>query len=304
MGVTSPLVSIITAIFNGQETLEACHDSVMLQTCKDFEWLLADDRSTDNSYDMISSWSDPRIHIFQTSANTAGPAAPRNLALSRAKGAYIAILDQDDIWEPDNLERQLAFMERYPEIALLSSNLRLLGATGKQRRPGIRRPGLKFPTPGDVYRDNPFLSSAIIIRRSAVEAVGGFDEHPAVRGRDEWELAIRISLKYKTAFNGGFIAGAHRLHQNNLSREILSSRGMEYIRDKHDQHFPLGLVWDVRARDCYNIARDALRQGDRMLFKKQISKAASYRARYRWKGLFLKSKESFGQVLAKLRASR
>jgi glycosyltransferase involved in cell wall biosynthesis len=78
--------------------------------------------------------TDPRIHIFQTPANTGGPAAPRNLAISHAKGEYIAILDQDDLWEPDKLEKQVAFLEKHPDIGLLSSNLRLIDLAGRENR--------------------------------------------------------------------------------------------------------------------------------------------------------------------------
>jgi len=285
----NPLVSIITGIFNGQSMLEECYRSVVAQTYKNFEWLVVDDRSTDNSLDMISNWQDGRIRVLQTATNTGGPAAPRNLAVAKSQGEYIAILDQDDMWDADKLEKQLEFMEKHKEAGLLSSNLRVIGSREqKGKRPGIRKPGLIYPGADDIYRENPFLSSAIIMRRFVVEDVGGFDEHPEMRGRDEWELAIRISLKYRTAFNGNHIAGIYRLHQNNLSRSISSFVGMDYIRNKHDHHFSDGLVRDVRARDCYNKAREALNSGAMAIFDEQISKATNYRSYYKWKGLFLK----------------
>ena len=288
----NPLVSIITGIFNGQDMLEECYRSVVAQTYKKFEWLVVDDQSTDNSLDMISNWQDARIRVLQTATNTKGPAAPRNLAVAKSNGDYIAILDQDDTWSADKLERQLEFMENHKDVGLLSSNLRIVGDyEQKHKRPGIRKPGLTFPVSDEIYRENPFLSSAIIMRRFAVENVGGFDEHPQVRGRDEWELAIRISLKYRTAFNGDHIAGIHRLHKSNLSHCISSFVGMDYIRDKHDHHFSDSLMRSVRARDCYNRARDALNSGAMAIFDEQISKATSYRSFYKWKGLFLKYKK-------------
>jgi len=291
-----PLVSIITGIFNGQGMIEECYRSVVAQTYQNFEWMVVDDRSTDNSLDIISNWQDARIHVLQTASNTGGPAAPRNLAIAGSKGDYIALLDQDDTWDPDKLERQLEFMERHKEIALLSGNLRVVGESKqKKKRPGIRKSGLIYPGADEIYRENPFLSSAIIMGRLAVEDVGRFDEHPEARGRDEWELAIRISLKYRTAFNGNHIAGTYRLHRNNLSRSISSFVGMDYIRNKHDHHFPDSLVRDVRARDCYNMARDALNSGTMKIFDEQISKAASYHPYYKWKGLFLKYKKYLQQ---------
>lgn len=289
-----PLVSVITGIFNGEGMIEECYRSVVAQTYKNFEWLIVDDHSTDKSLETISNWQDARIRVLQTATNSGGPAAPRNLAVANSKGAYIAILDQDDMWEADKLERQLDFMVKHKEIGLLSSNLRVFGnSEQKGKRQCIKRSGLIYPGADDIYRENPFLSSSIIMRHFAVEDAGGFDEHPEMRGRDEWELAIRISLKYRTAFDGNHIAGTYRLHQNNLSRSISSFVGMDYIRNKHDHNFSESLVRDVRARDCYNMARDALNSGEMAIFDEKIAKAASYRSHYKWKGLFLKYKNKF-----------
>jgi len=136
-----------------------------------------------------------------------------------------------------------------------------------------------------------FYPQAIILRRFIIEDIGGFDERPEVCGRDEWELAIRVSLKYRAAFNGDHIAGSYRSHQRNLSLAISPSFGMNYLRNKHDHRFPDSLVRDVRGRDCYNIARAALNSGEMDVFEEQISTAASYRSYYKWKGLFLKYKK-------------
>jgi len=286
-----PLVSVITAVFNGQDTLEECRQSVIAQKYVNIEWLIVDDQSTDNSFNIISNWQDSRIRLSQTASNTGGPAAPRNLAFALSKGDYIAILDQDDLWDYDKLERQIDFMEKYKDIGLLSSNLRVADHSRKMRkRPGIRKSGLIYPTSDDIYRENPFLSSAIIMRRIAVEDVGGFDEHPDLCGMDEWELAIRISMKYKTAFNGNHIAGTYRVHQKNLSFFISPSAGMDYVRNKHDGHYSESLVRDVRARDCYNEARHALISGQMAVYHDHISRAARYRSFYTWKGIYLKYK--------------
>lgn len=289
------LVSIVTGVFNGQGTLEECHRSVIDQTYDNFEWLVVDDRSTDNSFDIISNWKDARIRVLQTASNTGSAAAPRNIAIAKSKGDYIAILDQDDLWYADKLKRQIEFMEIHEDIGLFSSNLIAVGDhKQKDLHFCIKKPGLIYPRPDDVYRENPFLSSATIIRRHTIEDVGGFDEHQELHGLSDVELAIRVSLKYRTAFNGNHIAGVYRLHHSNISRSVLSFIRMEYIRNKHDQNFSDSLVRDVRARDCYNNARYALNSGAMAIFDEQISKAASYRSHYRWKGLFLKYKNWFG----------
>ena len=105
------LVSIITPSFNSSKFIRECVDSVISQTFQDWELLIVDDFSKDNSKDIISELSsqDERIRPFFLEDNI-GAAAARNVALKQAKGKYIAFLDSDDIWNEDKLENQISFM--------------------------------------------------------------------------------------------------------------------------------------------------------------------------------------------------
>ena len=103
------LVSIVTPVHNDGEYVKQTIESVLHQTHKNWELLIVDDCSTDNSVEIIRSFSDPRIRLFRNEANM-GAAYSRNLAMREAKGDYIAFLDGDDWWAPNKLERQLAFM--------------------------------------------------------------------------------------------------------------------------------------------------------------------------------------------------
>lgn len=217
--------------------------------------------------------------------------------LENAKGDLIALLDADDLWDSDKLQRQLDFMERDTDIVFLSSNLRLVDDINRKIEDCIRKRRIVYPKASDIYRENPFLSSSIIAKRSVVEDVGGFDESHELLGRDEWDLAIRVSLKYKAAFDGKHIAGTYRWHEGNLSHDILSPlSSMEYLRDKYDQYFPPSLIRDVRARDCYNVAKNALRMGELKVFEEHIKKASRYRGYYRWKGAFIRCKNLFSNI--------
>jgi glycosyltransferase involved in cell wall biosynthesis len=106
------LVSIITPLYNASNWLEATVNSVLSQTVKDWEMIIVDDCSSDNSYELACKLSeqDKRIKVFQLKKN-AGAAAARNKAISEAKGRYIAFLDSDDLWFPQKLEVQLNFMK-------------------------------------------------------------------------------------------------------------------------------------------------------------------------------------------------
>lgn len=107
------LVSIIMPSYNAERFILDSINSVRNQTYQDWELLITDDQSKDNTYAIIKSVAeeDPRIRIFRLDVNS-GAAVARNSSISQAKGRYIAFLDSDDLWLPDKLEKQLDFMQR------------------------------------------------------------------------------------------------------------------------------------------------------------------------------------------------
>ena len=108
-----PRVSIITPSYNSAETIDATLASVRAQTFADWEMLVVDDCSTDDSAARVAAVAtlDPRIRLLRQAKN-GGPAAARNRALAEARGDFVAFLDADDLWLPEKLARQLAFMLR------------------------------------------------------------------------------------------------------------------------------------------------------------------------------------------------
>ena len=111
---SAPLVSIIIPNFNSQKYLRETILSVIGQTYKNWELIIVDDHSTDNSIKMIEEFtkSDPRVTMLKTIKNSGGPATPRNIGLEHASGDYIAFLDSDDTWFQDKLSVQIEYMLR------------------------------------------------------------------------------------------------------------------------------------------------------------------------------------------------
>lgn len=103
------LISIITPVYNSEKYISDTINSVLAQTYTNWEMLIADDCSSDNSAEIIKRYTDSRIKYFKLEANS-GAAIARNKALEKAKGNYIAFLDSDDTWKPEKLEKQLKFM--------------------------------------------------------------------------------------------------------------------------------------------------------------------------------------------------
>ncbi len=113
------LVSIITPCYNGAKYIGETIQSVLSQTYSNWEMIIVDDGSKDNSDEVIKSFSDPRIHyIYQ---DNAGSAAARNNGIRRANGQYIALLDADDLWLPEFLEKQIAFMKEKNAVCVACS---------------------------------------------------------------------------------------------------------------------------------------------------------------------------------------
>lgn len=108
----SPQISVITPCYNAGPTIRETIDSVLQQTFKDWELLIIDDCSTDNSAEIIREYSsrDSRIKYFKTEEKSGSPSTPRNIGIDNASGEYIAFLDADDVWLPDKLAKQIEFM--------------------------------------------------------------------------------------------------------------------------------------------------------------------------------------------------
>lgn len=107
-----PLISIIIPIFNGEKYIFETIQSVLNQTYTNWEMIIVDNKSTDDSIKVIKTICDNRIKIIHLEYNSGGPARPRNIGLDNAKGEYIAFLDADDVWLPNKLEEQFIFMSK------------------------------------------------------------------------------------------------------------------------------------------------------------------------------------------------
>lgn len=123
------LVSIITPCYNGEKYIAQTIRSVLAQTYGNWEMLIVDDGSTDSSARIIRGFADPRIRLLQQ--ENAGSAAARNAGIRAAQGRYLALLDADDLWEPEFLNEQLAFMKRHDALCVCSA-YRCIDESGKE----------------------------------------------------------------------------------------------------------------------------------------------------------------------------
>lgn len=114
--MTDTLVSIITPCYNGEKYIAQTIRSVLEQTYENWEMIIVDDGSSDGSADIIRSFTDSRIRLMQQ--ENSGSAAARNAGIRAAQGRYLALLDADDLWEPEFLTRQLEFMQKHKALCV------------------------------------------------------------------------------------------------------------------------------------------------------------------------------------------
>jgi glycosyltransferase involved in cell wall biosynthesis len=198
------VVSVVMPVFNGAAHLAETLWSVLEQSYQATELIVVDDGSTDDSLRIVAAEA-PEARVIRQS--NAGVSAARNRGLSEARGRYVIFLDQDDVWHPEQLARQVAWLEAHPDHgAAVCRYHHWRPVNGVYPEPaGIwgTDPGLRIDPAftGFVYHQFLFdcwaLTSGTLLRRDIVSAAGGFDEHQEFG--EDWELWLRLSLTTRFA---------------------------------------------------------------------------------------------------------
>src|SRR4030042_1812239 len=167
-----PKVSVIIPTYNRAHFILEAIQSVLAQTYADYEIIVVDDGSTDNTKDVLRTYGDKLKYFYQ---NNRGPAAARNLAISKSEGEYIAFLDSDDVWMPNRLEVQVPVLDDNPDLAFICSDARVVDSRGREIN--IWRKAKNNNKTFESLREENFISTlTVLMRRACFNAVGGFDE--------------------------------------------------------------------------------------------------------------------------------
>ncbi|MEW6614426.1 MAG: glycosyltransferase [Thermodesulfobacteriota bacterium] len=190
------MVSVIIPTYNQAKFLGYAIDSVFSQTHKNFELIIVDNHSEDQTEELVSSYKDPRIRYF-IFKNHGIIAASRNLGIDNSTGEYVAFLDSDDLWKHDKIEKQLDVFKKNPEAGIVYSDYEIIGENGEP----VSRRYTPIHYEGNITRKllhyNFAALSSVIIKRSCLEDTGKFNEHKELVTCEDWELLLRLSLKYK-----------------------------------------------------------------------------------------------------------
>lgn len=188
----NPLVSVIIPVFNDATYVGQAITSALNQTYKNYEIIVANDGSTDATADILDSFGSK---ITVLNLDHSGICASRNAAIRKSRGEFIALLDSDDLWEPEKLQKQIDYFNKHPEFALVYCyNINFTDET-EDSVAIVKKVDFEGFIFKDLFFKNGFANSTIIIRRDAFDAVGGYDE--SLMAMEDYELNLRISRKYQ-----------------------------------------------------------------------------------------------------------
>lgn len=257
---TNTIASIITPTYNRSHLLGRAIRSVLGQTFKDWEMIVVDDGSTDDTEALVRSFMDSRIKYICHETNRGAPVA-RNTGIKAAIGEYVGFLDSDDEWLPKKLELQVAVLSQNPG-RFSNLGVVLTGTLAMDDRNGQL---IRASTPqyrGNVY-DRPFKSSlrgscSMLVRRDCFDQVGYFDE--SLPASQNWDICVRLASKYEFDIVPDQLVITHRNHGAHVRTTDNKARAYEMLLEKYDGGIPNRRRF--RAGLKLFVGRHYLQQGD------------------------------------------
>ncbi len=196
-----PLVSVIMGVYNAENRVSDCIESIIKQTYENWEFVICDDCSTDHTYQILRQYQqkDDRIKIIRNKKNMK-LAESLNHCLKEAKGIYVARMDDDDIAMPERFEKQVIFLNENPEYAVVGSNAQI---SDGQKITGIRY-CKEHPEKTDVLYGPPYIHPSIMMRKSVYDRLNGYTVASYTKRGQDWDLWFRF---YAAGFRGYNIQG-------------------------------------------------------------------------------------------------
>lgn len=187
-----PKVSVIIPTYNRANLVREAIKSVLNQTYRNFEIIVVDDGSTDDTGKLVGSFNSKIKYFYQE--NTGLPAKARNRGILEARGEYIAFLDSDDKWVKDKLAGQMDIFNRFPWIDLVFTGVIIIDKKGNvlKRKKGkfIRKNVLLHLVKSGSFVTN----SSVVVRKTALLKVGSLDEDPRIRGSEDFFLWVKLAV--------------------------------------------------------------------------------------------------------------
>lgn len=204
-----PLISVVMPVFNGEKYIQSAIDSILIQTFSNFEFIIIDDASVDNTANLIHLYTDSRVILLQNERNI-GNYPSRNRGMNIARGRYICVMDADDIAFPERLEKQFNYLETHPDLLAVGSDFVFF--------PDYHRAGvlINYETLLIAFlNNNRVLHPSLMIRSETMIKLGGYNEKYVYSS--DYDLLCKILLKGKVE-NMPDVLMMYRWHKSQISQ--------------------------------------------------------------------------------------
>jgi glycosyltransferase involved in cell wall biosynthesis len=226
-----PTVSVVIPVFNRRAAVRCAIKSVLAQTFQDFEIVVVDDGSTDGTPVSVAEFADRRIRLLRHERNRGGSAA-RNTGIRASSAPYVAFLDSDDEWLPTKLQRQLEVFARSnkEQLGLVYTGAEWIYPDG---RAWLRIPRRELDLTRALLTENVIGETSVgMVRRRALDAIGGFDESlPSCQDMDLW---LRISEQFEANIASEALVRVMKADDDRITNNVVHAlRGRALFCQKH-----------------------------------------------------------------------
>jgi glycosyltransferase involved in cell wall biosynthesis len=238
----SPLVSVIIPAYNAENFIERTLESVRLQTYKNIEILVIDDGSQDRTDEIVKSVAQQESRLILLQQANTGVAAARNLAIQKAKGEFIAPIDADDIWYPQNLEKQIqCFMQSDVSVGLVYA-----WSVDIDEQDSLTGGFHVSDEEGEVYAKLLYQNfignaSSTVIRRTCLEKVGGYNwelKSQGAQGSEDFDLYLRIAECYQVRVVPEFLIGYRQIASSMSQNYASMAKSHDLVLEKASKKYP------------------------------------------------------------------
>jgi glycosyltransferase involved in cell wall biosynthesis len=238
-------VSIILPTYNCANYVGAAVESVLKQTYKNYELIIINDGSTDNTDEIVAQYISDNSSIHYIKQENKGHAGARNTGMTAATGTFIAFIDSDDIWLPEKLEEQVRACEKDTEIGLVHCNVYGFGENQNMQERNFWLTNEMIDEYSGYIFNNLYsrkiiiTTTTVLIRKQCVDDVGPFDENLTRYGSEDRELFLRILWKYKAKYVNKPLAMYRNRRDSEGQNYEKMIKGQEYVYEKITKQYGL-----------------------------------------------------------------
>lgn len=272
-----PLITIITPTYNRADYIAEAVQSVLDQTYQNFEHLIVDDGSTDNTREILSPFlEDERFRYFYQ--ENQGQSVARNLALEHARGEFVCFLDSDNVWLPIHLESQLAVFQETPDVDIVCGDSITIDEQGNEiGRKNIKRHSGYIAL--QMLKDNCVGMNTTMARRKCFEEMGGMSGKRRVA--DDYDLWLKFSSRYRFRYVPRYLAYYRVMNDQISSNKAARFETNESIIRDFREDYPEALT-DAQFDEGFAFfyarkARYLARSGQKWLALRNVATAIKYR---------------------------